>query len=155
MPFTPAAIRAMEQAALEHADRERDEEPFHAALDAKPDDSTLRLVFADWLEERGDPRAQGYRALGLLGKWPENYGDEWDYWGLAHDDPAHNLGAWWVRGMAYQEGYYGRPHGGRQREDDYAALKWSKLTTDQQAEIFAAHGLELPEGVLTQKEAIA
>jgi uncharacterized protein (TIGR02996 family) len=39
------------------------EDDFNAALDACPDDWQTRLVFADWLDERGDPRAEGYRAL--------------------------------------------------------------------------------------------
>lgn len=42
------------------------EDDFQAALDADPDDWQTRLVFADWLEERGDPRAEGYRALGAV-----------------------------------------------------------------------------------------
>jgi uncharacterized protein (TIGR02996 family) len=42
------------------------EDDFQAALDANPDDHHTRLVFADWLQERGDPRAEGYRALGTL-----------------------------------------------------------------------------------------
>lgn len=42
------------------------EDDFQAALDADPSDWMTRLVFADWLEEQGDPRADGYRALGLL-----------------------------------------------------------------------------------------
>jgi uncharacterized protein (TIGR02996 family) len=41
------------------------EDDFHAALDANPDDWHTRLVFADWLQECGDVRADGYRALGL------------------------------------------------------------------------------------------
>jgi uncharacterized protein (TIGR02996 family) len=41
------------------------EDDFQAKLDADPDDWQTRLVFADWLEERGDPRAEGYRALGV------------------------------------------------------------------------------------------
>jgi uncharacterized protein (TIGR02996 family) len=40
------------------------EDDFQSALDANPDDWQTRLVFADWLQERGDPRAEGYRALG-------------------------------------------------------------------------------------------
>jgi uncharacterized protein (TIGR02996 family) len=40
------------------------EDDFHAALDADPADWQTRLVFADWLQERNDPRAEGYRALG-------------------------------------------------------------------------------------------
>ena len=40
------------------------EDDFQRALDKNPDDWQTRLVFADWLEERDDPRAEGYRALG-------------------------------------------------------------------------------------------
>lgn len=40
------------------------EDDFQRQLDAHPDDWQTRLVFADWLDERGDPRADGYRVLG-------------------------------------------------------------------------------------------
>jgi uncharacterized protein (TIGR02996 family) len=40
------------------------EDDFQRALDEHPDDWHTRLVFADWLDERGDPRGPGYRALG-------------------------------------------------------------------------------------------
>jgi uncharacterized protein (TIGR02996 family) len=40
------------------------EDDFQQALDADPGDWQTRLVFADWLDERGDPRAAGFRALG-------------------------------------------------------------------------------------------
>ena len=33
-----------------------DEEEFLNVLRAKPDDVATRLIYADWLEERGDPR---------------------------------------------------------------------------------------------------
>ena len=46
------------------------EDDFQAALDDDPDDWQTRLVFADWLQERGDPRAEGYRALGVLRRVP-------------------------------------------------------------------------------------
>jgi uncharacterized protein (TIGR02996 family) len=39
------------------------EDDFQLARDANPEDWQTRLVFADWLQERGDPRAAGYRAL--------------------------------------------------------------------------------------------
>jgi uncharacterized protein (TIGR02996 family) len=42
------------------------EDDFQAALDADPNDHNTRMVFADFLDERGDPRAAGYRALGAL-----------------------------------------------------------------------------------------
>ncbi len=34
-----------------------DEHAFLRAISATPDDNSVRLVYADWLEERGDPRA--------------------------------------------------------------------------------------------------
>lgn len=46
------------------------EDDFQAMLDANPDDWQTRLIFADWLEERGDARAEGYRALASLRVWP-------------------------------------------------------------------------------------
>lgn len=42
-----------------------DEGAFQDHLDAHPDDWFARTVFADWLDENGDPRAEGYRAMGL------------------------------------------------------------------------------------------
>ncbi len=47
-----------------------DGDAFQAHLDAHPDDHTARLVFADWLQDRDDPRAEGYRALGRNGLHP-------------------------------------------------------------------------------------
>jgi uncharacterized protein (TIGR02996 family) len=42
------------------------EDDFHEALRADPHDLVLRLVFADWLEERGDPRGELLRLTHLL-----------------------------------------------------------------------------------------
>jgi uncharacterized protein (TIGR02996 family) len=39
------------------------EEAFLEAIRANPRDKTARLVYADWLEERGDPRAEYLRVL--------------------------------------------------------------------------------------------
>ena len=38
-----------------------DEEAFLRAISAAPDDAAPRLVYADWLDERGDPRAEFVR----------------------------------------------------------------------------------------------
>ena len=38
-----------------------DEDAFLQAMRERPDDATLRHVYADWLEERGDPRSQTVR----------------------------------------------------------------------------------------------
>lgn len=46
------------------------EEDFQRRLNRVSHDWQTRLVFADWLYERGDPRAEGYRVLGLLRKRP-------------------------------------------------------------------------------------
>jgi uncharacterized protein (TIGR02996 family) len=43
-----------------------EEEAFFQAIQEHPEDTALRLVFADWLEERGDPRAELLRLLHLL-----------------------------------------------------------------------------------------
>jgi uncharacterized protein (TIGR02996 family) len=49
------------------------ESAFLDALAADPSDHTTRLVYADWLEERGDPRAAYVRADAALATiWPED-----------------------------------------------------------------------------------
>jgi uncharacterized protein (TIGR02996 family) len=47
-----------------------DEHAFQTALDENPANHAMRLVFADWLEERGDWRAAGYRYMGAHQKFP-------------------------------------------------------------------------------------
>jgi uncharacterized protein (TIGR02996 family) len=56
------------------------EDDFQAALDRQPDDWQTRLVFADWLQEHNDPRADGYRALGILNRYVTVYAESYqDY----------------------------------------------------------------------------
>ena len=43
-----------------------DEAAFLSAIEANPDDGDVCLVFADWLDERTDPRARSYRARGSV-----------------------------------------------------------------------------------------
>lgn len=43
-----------------------DEQGFQNALQEHPDDNSLRLIYADWLGERGDPRAELIRLLHTL-----------------------------------------------------------------------------------------
>lgn len=43
---------------------------FHAHLDAHPDDWEYRLVYADWLEEQGDPFCETQRWMVANGKCP-------------------------------------------------------------------------------------
>ncbi len=63
--FTPASRYERTDYGLE------DEDSFHAHLDAHPDDHTARMIFADYLDEQNDPRAAGYRALGVNGRRPD------------------------------------------------------------------------------------
>ncbi len=71
------------------------EEDFQRALDEHPDDWQTRLVFADWLQERGDVRAEGYRALGVLRLWPyrwRNPPEERAYRWLFHNGDGNESG---------------------------------------------------------------
>jgi uncharacterized protein (TIGR02996 family) len=47
------------------------DESFLAAISAARDDDTLRLVYADWLEERGDVRGEYLRLLCALAALPQ------------------------------------------------------------------------------------
>ena len=47
------------------------EEAFVQAITGSPDDDTSRLVYADWLEERGDPRGEFLRLECRLRALPE------------------------------------------------------------------------------------
>ncbi len=61
------------------------EEDFQHALDANPNDWQTRLVFADWLQDRDDPRAEGYRAMGFLRARPVDIWFDDDgapFWGI-------------------------------------------------------------------------
>jgi uncharacterized protein (TIGR02996 family) len=46
-----------------------DVESFLAAIRDEPDDDTVRLVFADWLEEHNDPRGEFIRIQCQLARW--------------------------------------------------------------------------------------
>lgn len=60
-----------------------DDEPFLLALDADPADDLTRLVYADWLEERGEiPRPRYLRLVATLAGVPEDEITE----SAAHDE---------------------------------------------------------------------
>jgi uncharacterized protein (TIGR02996 family) len=48
-----------------------DEEAFVRAILEDPDEDAVRLIFADWLEERGSPRAEFIRLQCALARLPE------------------------------------------------------------------------------------
>jgi len=138
------------------------EEDFHKMLDANPDDHQTRLIFADWLQERGDPRADGYRAMGSLRVRPYrsiHSNDEstpW-LWGSSRNPmPVSNhepypriaLPSRWLRTIEGSHQYYGnnprpanedywRYHRTRREAEDAAAVAFSKLSPKLQASITA------------------
>ncbi len=69
----------------------QDEEAFHAHLDAHPDDHTARMILADHLDEMGDPRGPGYRALGMLGRQPKHVPENTN---RPFDRPEHYEWGW-------------------------------------------------------------
>lgn len=64
------------------------ESDFQQLLDADPTDWQTRLIFADWLQERNDIRAAGYRALGRLRLYPRVVVVDCACW--LNDMPANN-----------------------------------------------------------------
>ncbi len=114
------------------------EDDFQTQLDAHPGDWQTRLVFADWLEERGDPRADGYRALGVLKRVP--------------------IKAWWFQYASAlvnkvspdthvlpMDWYFLLPQGVaqgwpeiRREAEDITALAFAKLPAARRAELLAA-----------------
>jgi uncharacterized protein (TIGR02996 family) len=145
------------------------EDDFQAALDANPTDWQTRLVFADWLEERGDPRAEGYRALGLWRREPVptdvTPGERQRRWGFpgfvspgyaASDNEPDNEHALqratlpddWHSAIAHWKGE-GIPDGGlllhwrcrksRREVEDAAARAFTQLSAPRRTELLTAH----------------
>lgn len=142
------------------------EDDFQAALDARPSDWQTRLVFADWLQERDDPRADGYRALGHLRSYPvliqmEGNGTgepgEWYFifgnMGNALARPRWALclvpEAWFKKLTKKHErnrNNYWKYYDDRREADDDAARAFAKLPAKRRAEV-----LELPPTEVTPK----
>lgn len=134
------------------------EDDFQSALDANPSDWQTRVVFADFLADRGDPRAEGYRALGALRKrafvcgfdnppsqrWPAS---AWFGRNLRGDEETFDLPQDWydaVEGLGDHKGYkprYGRdeaPRFSRRQVEDAAALAFGVLPAARRAELLAS-----------------
>lgn len=123
------------------------EDDFQAALNAHPDDHHTRLVFADWLDERNDPRAAGYRALGRLQLWPFRM-DVRSWWSARGGSvPIHNhLPRDWfeaVAGHKYSSDRWRWPdrfdnQDNRREIEDAAALAFATLPAARQAELLTS-----------------
>lgn len=125
------------------------EDDFQKALDACPSDWQTRLVFADFLEERGDERAEGYRAMGVLGLYPRSSGWWW-YCSDNRNDREHcDLPSDWFRKvkMRGKSRHFApcankRPKGAERREsEDAVARAFAKLPAERRAALLAQEAL--------------
>jgi uncharacterized protein (TIGR02996 family) len=150
------------------------EDDFQTALDADPADWQTRLVFADWLQERGDPRADGYRALGTRRTLPAPALGRWFF---TRDDASHSLAdtfyaqryprfaesglpADWCEVIRKSDpgsntwnctaGWFGYAST-RRRAEDAAALAFAKLPKKRRAELLAGTGTEPRAAERTKK----
>jgi uncharacterized protein (TIGR02996 family) len=125
------------------------EDDFAAALDADPEDWQTRLVYADWLQERCDARAEGYRALGVRRRRPMHPpGNPVRFWWSTRGGggPDYNhLSPDWFRALAGFDLSTDRwrwprlPGAGdtRRAVEDAAALDFAKLPLERRAELLA------------------
>lgn len=120
------------------------EEDFQKALDACPDDWQTRLVFADWLQERGDVRAEGYRALGV-GRFrpdPDSNKTTFNYHNPCTADattpPSCILPEDWWRAIIGDEDFlYWTDDATRREAEDAAALAFARLPEHRRRELLA------------------
>jgi len=115
-----------------------EEAAFWSHLDANPSDSVARLVFADWLQERGDLRAEGMRVLGLLkrysGHWTEELLDRsgWWFWAGQQRPEEHRLNRlWWASFYRRIGGVHSEGHLTLCDCESTAALAWLDLTQEE------------------------
>src|SRR5437588_3706822 len=71
-----------------------EEMAFRQAIIDNPDDDTRRLIFADWLEERGDPRAEFIRVQCELARLPDDDERRWELEGREDELLNRYSGAW-------------------------------------------------------------
>ncbi len=111
------------------------EDDFHRMLDADPNDHQTRMIFADWLEDRGDPRAEGYRALGRLGIRPHltSGNSSWGaFWNDSDVYPGLNGGKHdlpWIE-LLKPHSYFTQ-HESRRHAEDHAALAFTQLPPER------------------------
>lgn len=116
------------------------EDEFQARLDAEPDNHTVRLVFADWLDDRSDPRADGYRALGSLQLWPWYFRDsrDWGWWSKENwpdiDKPQSTLPDDWYEVMRIYDCVGLK----RAEAENAAAMGFTRLPAGRRTELLNA-----------------
>jgi uncharacterized protein (TIGR02996 family) len=68
-----------------------DEAAFRNAIEASPDDPLPKLIFADWLDERGDARGPRLRWLAAHPVRPvyDALANTWDWWSRPPREPDY------------------------------------------------------------------
>jgi uncharacterized protein (TIGR02996 family) len=131
------------------------EDDFQQLFDENRFDRTNYLVFADWLAERSDPREFGYRALGVRGLVPvdsklDGYGAPG--WWTREGTPQMYISANqqiefaelpidWFRAIPKRKqdpSTFWHTFDSVRTARDAAALAFSKLSSDRQAELLRA-----------------
>jgi uncharacterized protein (TIGR02996 family) len=131
------------------------EDDFQRALDADPWDWQTRLVFADWLEERGDPRAPGFRAMGTRRQCPACWSASptplWGwlnsklYPGYSKSQPlGTKLPDDWYDAVP-RGNYHAAERDARRKSEDDAALAFVKHPVARQAELLAEPPIVEPD----------
>lgn len=122
------------------------ESDFQAKLDAEPGNHTVRLIFADWLQDRSDPRADGFRALGknrLLPHFSQSSG-LWVFWNagaypnevhLGWDDNYYLPGDWFAAAFNKNLRFIRMAY--RDFMEDAAAIAFATLPPERQAELLS------------------
>lgn len=127
------------------------EDNWQAYLDLHPDHHEVRVRFGDWLEERGDRRADGYRALGILqlrtgstNQFPCWWSHKLCVEAAANGNDFAQLPADWflLLKRSVTGGTWWRDYLTRREAEDAAARAFSKLSARRRAEL------------LTKKEAV-
>lgn len=115
-----------------------EEDAFQAAIDENQTDQANRLIFADWLEERGDERHDGYRTMARLNLYPDMcyqfrfvYADE--EWSPPHSDRSV-LPKQWFRAIGDEKRVQ---LVSRRAAEDEAARAFARLTDEDRAAIKA------------------
>jgi len=113
------------------------EEDFQKQLDEHIEDWTTRLVLADYLEEIGDKRAEGYRVLGKLRRWPTIFGKKYGW--FCNNKYSSDLEQDWFR-LIYTHGSRVTDYdtATRKEMEDKTALMWLELDQKVKEEILNA-----------------
>ncbi|QEL19071.1 hypothetical protein [Limnoglobus roseus] len=96
---------------------------------------------SDWLEERDDPRAEGYRVLGLLRKWPRKCRQEriWSWEDLTQlpGERMHVIPYRWCDATKARLGHNLRycSTANRRTLEDATAVAYASLSAEVQKQI--------------------